>query len=89
MGADAFADRHRGAGRRRRAGLRLADTAERKRAERGQAAGNKTRTAQEGAAVKAAFGLSGGWRLGPKCPRRDPIMPFRSPYEHRRCYFPG
>ena len=59
MGADILPDRHRRAGRRRRAGLGLADAAQRQRAERGEAAGGEPGTAQEVATIKATVGLGG------------------------------
>ena len=59
MRADILADRHRRAGRRRRAGLGLADAAERQRAERGEGAGGEAGTAQEVATIDAAGCLAG------------------------------
>ena len=52
MRADVLPGRQRRAGRRRRAGLGLADCAERQRAERGKAAGGEARTAQEAATIE-------------------------------------
>ena len=56
MRADVLAPRHNSAGRRRRAGLSLADSPDRQGAERGQSASNEAGTAQKAAAIEIAGG---------------------------------
>ena len=74
MRADVLAGRQRRAGRRRRAGLGLADGAERQSAEGGKAAGRETRAAQKAATINTCACLdrevggkrgAAGFALGP------------------------
>src|SRR6202045_4911812 len=53
MRADILASRHRRAGRRRRAGVGLADCPKRERTKRGPTAGSQTGTAQKAAAIES------------------------------------
>jgi hypothetical protein len=78
MRADAFAPLDLHACRRRRAGLRLADAAERQAAERREPAGGQPRASQEGAPLDC--GLFGDVKSGALPARR----PFRSLDQHGR-----
>ena len=86
MGADILAERHRGTGWRRGAGFRHTHAPEWQHAKPSQAAGNKARTAQKGAAIQPTFRLTdAGDRGGPAATD----LPFCSTYEHKRRYVPG
>src|SRR5262249_61593103 len=81
MGADILADRHRGAGRRRWTGLRLADSTDRQSSDRGEAAGDYARSAQKTATIEIATCL----RREGSAPRAAARIALWPPVQHQPC----